>query len=215
MCSPVAATEYSRSANLDRNSVDENTPSLCSSHHVPPFSPMVGIHPSPYRASTAAAFADINRALDVRSLRNSVYTNFQADQAPSKVTTSPRPNHRSISLSMRRADSSTIPNQPGRPCQLAGMRSRSLPDHRENEMGSESGSEQLTDGDGDGMHHASCAIPGGGVKVAAEGQVRFPISEMGGNRPPGRRSRATHDAVISQNGKRSSKRTRATTCLIM
>ncbi|KAH7344513.1 hypothetical protein B0J17DRAFT_4215 [Rhizoctonia solani] len=217
MRSPIATTECPQSTNLGRNSFD----SLHSSDHAPPYCPVVGAYPSPYRASTAAAFADINRALDVRSLRSSVYATLEAKQAPPKAKPSPRPSLKTLSLSTRRANSNTPANQSDRPCHLASMRTHSLP----NRPGGAMSSESESDGDGDATYtlrasHTSCAIPGGKVKVA-EGRTKFPLTELGENGHPGRKDahksiRSRVDSVVtSRNGKKTLKRTRATTCLIM
>ncbi|KAG8714529.1 hypothetical protein FRC08_011817 [Ceratobasidium sp. 394] len=55
-----------------RDSVSQESFDASSTAEPDPAAP-IALYPSPYRASTAAAFSDINRALAVRSLRDAVH----------------------------------------------------------------------------------------------------------------------------------------------
>lgn len=64
---PAHNPSWSRDS-LSEESVDTHSTEIHGSYPPPPIAP----HASPYRGITAAAFTDINRALAVRSLRESV-----------------------------------------------------------------------------------------------------------------------------------------------
>jgi hypothetical protein len=223
----VTAEQFTHSHHPARESVTEESLSLCSSDREPNFSQAVDgyNHPSPYRSSTAAAFADINRALAVRSLRDSVNLGPNTGQMPPGNLARPRPGIQPLLSTMYTTGTGASSNQAEKSTSQAPKRSKSsksLPGGLRTPMNPEWEQEHTYSGGRRPVLHAhKTSVPP--VVGVWKKKDKFPTSYVADNASNGTNAHKLtggRDAVsgdTSTDGRRLSRRNRATTvtCIIM
>ncbi|KAB5591123.1 Reovirus sigma C capsid domain-containing protein [Ceratobasidium theobromae] len=199
----VTPEQFTRSTSWGRYSISEENQSPKADESG--FPQTAGAYPSPYRTANAAAFADINRALARRSLKDSVYASPHARQVYLRSLSCPAPDgalapvmeSRNVGLASSKAiDSRTLP--------VLNERSNSLPVGFSRPVGQRRAVSENYESVGQ-VRRSS--VSGAGVDPGRD-EIVLP-------RPSGEVTSPTTESVGGANTKRLSRGKRPTGCIVM
>jgi hypothetical protein len=182
---------------------------------LPPPPAPAAMHPSPYRGCTAAAFADINRALATRSLRSSVYVSPAASnvarpvlypQSPPSSPDPPLTTPTGVSVNQRKTQPVSKPTY--------FVRARSLPAHVKTWSHTDDEEDEATPKRRGGMKPWSPLRSQRAPSTARKLEAQF---HQAGHESSSSRSRSSDDVRVETKhlAKPSRKRSATTGCVMM